>query len=231
MAMKRVLIVPLLVLAGCAPEKDNQMLVAPSPFSSPPAQVQRSQTQFPQANLEVAAQVDQLGRKILAANPQIGLRPFFCAIGSQNEEVFHQGNSKLIVTEGLVRQCKTEQELAAVICRELGKMVSEREALASPSMRNPARRPPIQVEPDRGSGGLMRTDDGTELYELAKFEQAGGRPAPLPPDPNHLARIYLKKAGYAEAALDEAAPVFKAADKNSAWEKQMNTTPARPFTK
>src|SRR5262249_44336337 len=81
-AMKRLLIVPLLGLAGCATEKDNQMLVASSPFSSPPAQVQRAQTQFPQANLDVAAQVDQLGRKILAANPQIGLRPFFCAIGS-----------------------------------------------------------------------------------------------------------------------------------------------------
>jgi hypothetical protein len=227
--MKRLLLVPLVGLAGCV--NDQESLVASSPFSAPPAQVQKVQTQFPQANVQIAAQVDQLGRKILAANPQIGMRPFFCAIGSQNEEVFHQGSSKLIVTEGLVKQCKTEQELAAVICRELGKMVSEREALASPAMKTPPRRPPIQVEVGPGIGGNMRTDDGTELYELAKFEQAGGRPTPLPPDPNHLAKVYLKKAGYAEAALDEAAPVFKAADKNSAWEKQMNTTPARPFTR
>lgn len=226
---RRLLIVPLFALAGCVNEKENEMLVSPNPFAGP-ATVTRAQTSFPQANIEVAARVDQLGRKILAANRQIGLQPFFCAIGSQNEEVFHQGNSKLIVTEGLVRQCKSDADLAAVICRELGKMVSEREALASPAMRTPQRRPPIRVEVGPDVGGNMRTDDGTELYELAKYQQQGGRPMQLPPDPNVLARLYLKKAGYAEAALDDAAPVFKVADKNSDWEKQMKSAPARPFT-
>lgn len=227
---RRLLIVPIFALAGCVNDKESDMLVSPNPFTGP-TQVTRAQTTFPQANIESAARVDQLGRKILAANPQIGLRPFFCAIGSQNEEVFHQGTSKLIVTEGLVKKCKSDADLAAVLCRELGKMVSEREALASPAMRTAGRLPPIQVEVGRDVGGSFRTDDGTELAELARYEKRGGKPASLPPDPGVLARIYLKKAGYPEGALDEAAPVFKCADKNSEWEKQMNSGgPARPFT-
>ena len=79
---RRLLIVPLFALAGgCVNDKENDILVAPNPFAGP-AQVTRAQTSFPQANVEVASRVDQLGRKIIAANPQIGLRPLFCAIGS-----------------------------------------------------------------------------------------------------------------------------------------------------
>jgi hypothetical protein len=224
---RRLLIVPLFALAGCVNDKENEMLVAPNPFSGP-TQIARAQTAFPQANIESAARVDQLGRKILAANPQIGLRPYFCAIGSQNEEVFHQGNSKLIITEGLVRQCKSDADLAAILCRELGKMVAEREALASPAMRKSGERAPIQVHVGRDAGALA--DDGFDLAELARYEKRGGKPSPYLPDPSVLARIYLKKAGYPEGALDEASPLFKAADKHSDWEKQMNTSPARPFT-
>src|SRR5436189_6421705 len=107
---RRLLILPLFALAGCVNEKENDLLVSPNPFSGP-TQVARAQTTFPQANVESAARVDQLGRKILSANPQIGLRPLFCAIGSQNEEIFHQGTGKIIVTEGLVRQCKSDADL------------------------------------------------------------------------------------------------------------------------
>ena len=107
-------------------------------------------------------------------------------------------------------------------------MVAEREALASPAMRTSGQRPPIQVQVGRDGGA--NADDGFTLAELARYEKRGGKPTNYPPDPNVLARIYLKKAGYPEGALDEAAGLFKAADKNSDWEKQMNSSPARPFT-
>ena len=44
-------------------------------------------------------------------------------------------------------------------------------ALASPAMRTSGQRPPIQVEVGRDVGGNMRTDDGTELVELARYEK------------------------------------------------------------
>src|SRR4051794_31149733 len=61
---RRLLIVPLFALVGCVNEKENDMLVQPNPFTGP-TQVTRAQTSFPQANVESAARVDQLGRKIL----------------------------------------------------------------------------------------------------------------------------------------------------------------------
>ena len=96
---RRLLIVPFFALAGGCVKMTRKTTSwwRPNPFAGP-AQVTRAQTSFPQANVEIASRVDQLGRKIIAANPRIGLRPLFCAIGSQNEEIFHQGGSKVIVT-------------------------------------------------------------------------------------------------------------------------------------
>src|SRR5262249_57902882 len=73
---------------------------------------------------EAAARVDQVGRKILEANPQAGVKPVFRTIGAPQLEVFHRGTLEVIVTEGLVQQCPDEGRLAAVLCHELGRMVS-----------------------------------------------------------------------------------------------------------
>jgi hypothetical protein len=113
-------------------------------------------------------------------------------------------------------------------------MVAEREALASPDMRTPGSRPPPQVEFGHDVGGNFRTDDGTHLAELAIWEKTHAKPGSkvtLPPDPMVLARGYLKRSGFQERVLDDAAPLIRLADKNSAWERQMNAPPpARPFT-
>src|SRR5437879_3739195 len=80
------------------------------------------------ASTEAASRVDKIGRGILAANPQIGAKPLFRTIGAPRPEVFHRGTDDVYVTEGLVRLCETDGQLAAVLCAELAKMVAEREA-------------------------------------------------------------------------------------------------------
>ena len=79
------------------------------------------------ASTDTAARVDTMGRRILAANPGIGGKPMFTTIGAPQSEVFHRGMTDVFVTEGLVREC-TDEQLAAVLCLELAKMVREREA-------------------------------------------------------------------------------------------------------
>jgi hypothetical protein len=221
--MKRrpLLILPLLGLAGCQTEQKTAQ-VTPNPFNNPTPVATRSVSNFPQANIETAARVDTLGRQILAANREIGMRPCFSAIGSPNVEVFHRGTSQVIVTEGLVKQCRSDADLAAVLCRELGKMVAEREALATPEMRTPERRPPMQVPVGNGVGATFGFDDDrTQLVELLKYEQQRRQANCLPPDPLLLARKYLTRTGFSEGALDEAVPLFKTADRNAGFEKQM----------
>ncbi len=170
---------------------------------------------------EVSLRVEAVGRKILTANPQAGLRPYFLTLGSPQPELFHRGVTELFITEGLVKQCADEAQLAAVLCHELAKMVAEREALAPPQIRNPDRRPPPSVP--FGNDGQFDGVSQVRLAEEAKFERQRpptGQPLP-PPNPKVLARDYLKQAGYPAADLDKVEPLLQAARGNFSLEKQI----------
>jgi hypothetical protein len=180
-------------------------------------------TSYAPANGETALRVDAVGRKILTANPQAGLQPLFMTIGDPRPEIFHRGVAELLITEGLVKKCAGEGQLAAVLCNEMGKMVSEREALAGPHLRHPDRWPTPDVP--IGNDGQFNNADLVHLAEQAKFDKQNPRysqPVP-PPDPQMLARLYLKKAGYGEDDLTAVAPLLEAARKNFALEKQIKT--------
>jgi hypothetical protein len=219
-----------LAAAGCLPlqlldpDADTSTTLVPnSPFGSPAASTPTStKTAFAPASRDLALRVDRIGREVLAANPQIGVRPLFATIGAPQPELFHQGTTMVHITEGLAKDCQNDGQLAALLCLELGKMVSEREALASPQMRAPDRRPPADVQ--IGHDGQFSAPDLTRLAELAPYDrerQRNARRLP-PPDSGALARGYLEKAGYAPSDLDAVAPLLSAAERNCALEKQIS---------
>ena len=99
---------------------------------------------------DVGSRVDSLGKQILAANQDIGrtlvtadpqlqkaaaakqdFRPVFFAYGVPDVVLFHQGFSAIVISDGLVRQCKSDSELAAVLSSELAAMVAEAQAQIS----------------------------------------------------------------------------------------------------
>jgi hypothetical protein len=213
-----------LAFDGCFTQETTTALVPANPFPTANATAARTRVAFSPASLEAATRVDTLGRKLIDANPQAGLRPMFRTIGAPQPEIFHNGTFEVDITEGLVKQCKTDGELAAVLCHELGKMVSEREALAGPKARTPEREPPEDVRVGSDYGGTFGPADQTHLAELAKFDKERHRPSGLPlppPDPHVLAHTYLLKAGFADRDQEAAAPLLQAAAQNSAFEKQM----------
>ncbi|MBL8793352.1 MAG: hypothetical protein JNM56_05570 [Planctomycetia bacterium] len=216
--------------AGCFPPETKTTLVPESPFSAPQAAPAVQRTGYAPAATEVSARVDQLGRNILAANPQIGVRPLFRTVGSPHVEIFHRGTTEITVTEGLVRQCRTDGELAAALCVELGKMISEREALAGPWKAQGEQELPPQVAISGDSGA-----DLTRMAELARFDKGPRRnlrTSTLPPDPNALGKGYLLKAGFPATDFDNVAPLLRSASTNATLEKQMVAPgPARPWTK
>jgi len=212
-------------VAGCNPmqlfdgDKTTSM-VANNPFGAEPPPPAQTKANYAPASQEVSLRVDKVGRDILAANPQIGLKPLFGTIGAEQPEVFHVDSSLIYVTEGLVKQCPSNPELAAVLSVELGKMVAEREARTSPDVSNPDKLPPIRVSVGNNSQG--KETDFTTLSEMGRFEKANPKVASrnLPrPDPMKLARGYLEKAGYQATDLDAVSPVLEAADKNIALER------------
>ena len=213
-----------LAAAGCVGFDDpaataihRPALAAPPPAMAP-------------ASTEAAARVDSIGRCIVAANPQTGADTrslLFHTIGAPQPEVFHRGTGDIFITEGLVRQCGTDGQLAAVLCTELGKLVSEREAPTPAAVRRPERPPPIDTGIGRDAGWGVAPDQ-TRLRELADYDRnRRERLQPVaPPDPAALARLYLVRAGYHDADLAAAAPLLQQAQANAGLEKQL-TTPGR----
>jgi hypothetical protein len=220
----------LLLTAGCF-DKESTPLVPDSPFGRRVVPPTPTQATYAPAATAVAARVDMLGRNLLSANPQIGIRPLFRTIGAPQPEIFHQGTAELFITEGLVKQCTSDSQLAALLCLELGKMISEREVQAARSARQPNLDPPPDVPVGNNYGSFGGAPDLTRQAELAKYRTPAAREAPPPPpDPNDLARAYLQKAGYPATELDAVAPLLRQAANSSSLEKSVTTGPPRPWT-
>jgi hypothetical protein len=230
------LVLALLLAGGCVPPRlfdwstDTDTRTVPaSPFGAPgPAAPVHSTASYTQASTDIATRVDFIGRKVLAANPEAGLRPLFATHGSPQPEIFHQGTKVVNITDSLVKQCQTDAQLAAVLALELAKMVSEREALAPAGSRRLEVRPPIDVP--IGNAAQADAFEQARMAELARYDrqrQLASQPLP-PPDPQVLARVYLEKAGYSRADLESVRPLLKQAEGNYILEKGYRASGTAP---
>ena len=224
------LILPIFCLTAtsCVSPEMKTTLVPSNPFgSAPPPQATRPAL-LP-ASLQAAARADSVGRRVVTANPQLGIQPLFRTIGAPQPEIFHQGTTEVDITEGLVNQCSSDGQLAAVLALELAKMVSERESLAGPAVRAPEHEPPMEVRVGSDSGGVFGPADQLHRAELAKYDKerrqrAANAATPL--DPLGLARGYLTKAGFPAADLDTATPILTSAGDNHTFAKQLLSSPS-----
>lgn len=224
--MKRAL--PLILLAsiaGCVPGPGETALVPNNPFGGPltPGLPQGDKPAASPATEEASLRVSQVGQKIVAANPQIGLKPLFSTIGPSldgppKEEIFHTSKTQVVITEPLVRKCKSDGELAAILCVELAKMAEKHNG---PAANADDAGPPADVPVGGDARGTFGPADGTRAAELAKYDRAHHRGAYAGFDPKPLARSYLTRAGYPASDFDAAAPLMQAAEGNVTLEKQM----------
>jgi hypothetical protein len=187
-------------------------------------------SKFPKADLATAERVETIGRKIIAQNTFTGLDPLFHTIGVPESVLFHRGPDELVISEGLAKQCKTESELAAVLCSELGQMAAERKAAkrvgsdrdSFPEVGLPGGGP--------GMSGGGTPDDPGRAAERAYQER---RPKPassggVPDDPAKLAREFMRGAGYDPAELDRVAPLLKQSDRGAILRKQLSGSAPAP---
>ncbi len=177
-----------------------------------------------QANIEACSRVYQIGQKILAQSPELPQRMVFRAAASPDAEIFHQGASSIVVTQKLIDMCQNDNQLAAVLCMELGKMTAERSALAplQPDL------PPRPLEgPTFNSTAGSANEDPMRLNELAQYEKLQKRTAEPPRflDPADLARKYLTRAGYPPEEIDHVKPILRSAAEHSDLETQLLAPP------
>jgi predicted Zn-dependent protease len=209
-----------LALTGCVGMEDTAKTAQVSSplFEAPPTTVAKSQA--PAADPSVSLRVDVVGRKVLAANPQIGMSPMFGTIQSPTPEIFHVDQKVVYVTDGLVKQLPSEGDLAAALSYELARMVAEREARVKQDIKYNTPRPPIDLPI---GGPSPSAADMASTAEMAKYDRKRREVAQAPAklNPETLARGYLEKAGFMRTDFDRALPSLQAADKNSTWERQM----------
>src|SRR5205814_300839 len=72
--------------------------------------------------------VETLGRRVINQNTFTGIEPVFHLIGVKDPMLFHRGTEELFISDGLVQKCKTDDDLAALLCSELGRMMAEKRA-------------------------------------------------------------------------------------------------------
>jgi predicted Zn-dependent protease len=226
-------IVPLIIglmlaAAGCLSDEKKLTTVSASPFGKAARAQAATFKQAPPATQEVGLRVARVGKQIVSANPRINQKVVFMTIGQPQEEIFHQTQkdvSTIWVTEGLVKQCKTDGELAAVLSEELGKMVSEQLVQARPA-RNPIPAS-LLLNPAVGSdvGGTFGSADRTNDMIAARFEKEWQQSRQIlpetPPPPDALARTYLNNAGFDSKSLDTVKPLLRKAEKQSSLELSM----------
>lgn len=170
---------------------------------------------LPKGSLEAASRVDSIGRQIRAANPDISVDPLFLTIGVPSVTAFHRGTTEVYVSDGVVERCKTDGELAAVLCNELARMMVEAQA------QGKVKPPPERERPY--TPGLHRDGDPdqTHLAEQAIFEKQNPRRRPVNAqpemDPNVLAKGFLTKAGFAEDDLAKVSTLIRQAEANPAF--------------
>jgi hypothetical protein len=205
--------------AGCLEDwpKNNASRAGSGPGIPP-------RDKLPVGSLEAATRVDSLGRKLLADNPDITIRPMFLSIGVLDVTAFHRGTAELYVSDGLVSKCKNDGELAAVLSSELAKMVAEAK-LAGP-VRPPEREPPFAPRVGSDTVGSQNAPDFTDVAERAKFEQRNPprrieSAVPTAPDTGSLATGYLTKAGFSADDLEHVSPLIRQAEANPKFEKQL----------
>ncbi len=237
----RACVLAVMLAAACGCETDTFSSLWPNsplgtvpdrPFSPVPTGPLPTVAHAP-ATEAAMRRVSEVAQRVLAGNPDLPIRPLFLAVGSPEPEVFHRDDKALFISDALVNQCSTDAQLAAVLCNELGKMVSTRAALLALKARRLDGHAPADLPIGQDRGGSFGGADGTHLAELGRFEQAGGRGPgdvpPAPPDPQLLARTYLKKAGFATTDLDTVAPLLREAEKHTDHETQLTTGQLRPF--
>jgi len=211
----------LLGLFGCLPDSARLALVPGGDALLTRHTASRPPMDLPPVNHELARRVALSGQKLLAANRSLEVRPQITTLGVPEEELFHRGLEEIYISEGLVERCQNEGQLTALLALQLGRAMAQREAAVGTGVSRPLPRLlPEETPVGNDNGGAHGSADGTRRMELAKMERAAKAPS-VPPEPEALARVYLRRAGFGEVDFQYAERLARLADANGKLARTM----------
>lgn len=218
----RIVAVLALAVCGC---QDSRFFRSARSFVGKPVEVPQSK----EASIQAAARVDQVGRQILAANVFCGVDAAFQVVGNDEPVLFHRGQQSVFISDSLVNRCQTDEELAGVLCSELGKMVAEKRNAARMGYADPIMS--ITLTNSGEAAGI--TADQFRLAELAAIEKRTpkkvvDRVLAETTDPRRIAIDLLKTTGIDEKNYPKAEQLLRGMNKNRDMIKQLDGGNAKP---
>ena len=149
---------------------------------------------------EICVRVDQIGQLLLTQNPFLGVSPTFGVVGGSEKAIFHPDRHGILITEGLVNDCKSDDELAAVLAVELAELTAEHKNGKRAIVLQPL--PPLPGAGSQTAGGTDASQLMTEALVRDHAAKNGG--AAKPEVPQQLAAEILQNAGIESEHLDAA---------------------------
>lgn len=197
------------VSAGCF--RDSLRTAFGSPVT--PGEVVETRQLSP-AEADVAERVSDVGEDLLAATPLgVPVVDFF-TVGSEDPELFHRDTTAVFVSDGMVSRCKTDDELAAVLATEVGRLTAEFRR----EVRKQAPDPMPAVASAPKLDGSTDFDPAQAVY-LAQYDREKRAPADKlgwpTVDAKAIAAELLRNYGRDPKLLDDVAPLVKEADGRS----------------
>ena len=181
---------------------------------------------LPRADPAISERVELLGRKLVAQNTFSGIEPLFLTVGMPETVLFHRGE-ELLISDGLVKLCRSDAELAAVLCSELGQMVAEKRTAKALGR---------EVEPIRDATHGAGPFPGGTAFDAGRTAEIGfhekqhprGAARPDPIDSARTSRDLLVGAGYSPAELDRVEPMLKQSKRGELLKAQMGGSAPAP---
>jgi hypothetical protein len=124
--------------------------------AKPSGQVVGKNAKIDEASLEMAERVEDVAQKLLHGTP-LGIPEMdVLMVGMPEPELFHRDSHVLYISEGLVKKCKEDEILAAMLARDIATMTVEyRRSLARTGTDITAKQPDF-LEADALARTLLR---------------------------------------------------------------------------
>lgn len=154
------------------------------------------------------ARVKPLVDRLLAENRNLGLKPAFLITDQPEPVVQRREFERVFLSEGLVRSCTSDGQLAGLLALQLADLyVARRQQMQSDLAAN-GRNPPPTVTMIREYGSIGNPDM-IHLAEIAilGLDKRAPRSEPCP-EAHRVAAEILVKAGYSEQELAAALPLL-----------------------
>lgn len=209
---------------GCA---DRSFVQSAKEWISQPVEIPKGA----EPSLEEAARVDLVGRQITQANLFSGVEASFQVVGEKTPLLSHRDQHGIFISDSLVRDCKTDHELAAVLCSELAKIVAEQRNTTRMGYTNPM--PDIAINNGMEQNGIPA--DQFRLAQLAMWDERNakaskpGETGNPPIDAKQIALDLLKTSGYDAAAMEEVPGLIKNVNQNKGLVQQLSGRGASPI--